>query len=304
MPQINARQVEAFRAVMLTGGMTSASELIGTTQPAVSRLVKDFEVSLGLALFERRGNQIAPTADAVSLFAEVERSFVGLGRIADLAGAIRQQTAGLLRVAAMPAIATGALPRIAARFVRRRLQLRMSVQGMPSHMIVEAVAAGQADFGIAVGPLERAGFPVEIIPCPAVAIVPECHQLAGRSVIAAADFAGERFISVAVGSLFHSRVAAALTGIERVSRVETPLSEIACGLVAEGVGVSVIDPFAACEFEGRGVAVRLFVPLIDVGVVLIKAPARPLSPLAATFIAACKADLAAIVAGVLAAAER
>ena len=59
---IQARQIEAFRAVMLTRSMTGAAEMIGVTQPAVSRLVRDLEAELGLSLFERRGNKLVPVA--------------------------------------------------------------------------------------------------------------------------------------------------------------------------------------------------------------------------------------------------
>src|SRR5713101_8025405 len=40
---LNPRQLEAFRAVMLSGGMTPTAELIGVTQPAVSRLIHDLQ---------------------------------------------------------------------------------------------------------------------------------------------------------------------------------------------------------------------------------------------------------------------
>lgn len=283
MAQINTRQVEAFRAVMLTGGMTTASELLGITQPAVSRLIRDLEASLGISLFERRGNQIAPTPDAVSIMAEVERSFVGLTRIADLAKAIRIHAAGSLRVAAMPALATSVLPRYVGRFLKPRPNVRMSVQGMPSHSVIEAVAAGQADFGYALGPLERPGLLVEGMRSAAVAILPAAHRLARKATIQASDFSGERFVAVASGTLLHSRIDAALADVERLSLVETPLSEIACVLVSENVGVSIVDPFSASEFIGRGLVARPFVPAIEVGILMIRNPTRPIAGLATRF---------------------
>ena len=47
---LNPRQLEAFRAVMLTGGMTAAAEMIRVTQPAMSRLIRDLQRSLDLKL--------------------------------------------------------------------------------------------------------------------------------------------------------------------------------------------------------------------------------------------------------------
>ena len=160
--RINARQVEAFRAVMVTGSMTSAAELLGVSQPAVSRLIRDFELAVTFRLFERRGNQITPTPEAVSLLSEVERAFVGLARISEHATAIRSHQAGSLRIAALPALAMGALPRFVGRFMRERPNLQIALHGMPSHLVIEAVAAGQADLGYAVGPLERPGYYIEL----------------------------------------------------------------------------------------------------------------------------------------------
>ena len=46
MARINSRQVEAFRAMMLTGSVTDAAKLMTVTQPAVSRLLRDFQALL------------------------------------------------------------------------------------------------------------------------------------------------------------------------------------------------------------------------------------------------------------------
>ena len=46
----NPRQIEAFRAVVLTGGVGAAASLINVTQPAVSRLIRDLQSHLGLVL--------------------------------------------------------------------------------------------------------------------------------------------------------------------------------------------------------------------------------------------------------------
>ncbi|MCL6408690.1 LysR family transcriptional regulator, partial [Dickeya dadantii] len=53
--RINPRQVEAFHKVILTGGITAAANMMYITQPAVSRLIKDFEDALNLKLFDRDG---------------------------------------------------------------------------------------------------------------------------------------------------------------------------------------------------------------------------------------------------------
>ncbi|WP_369678880.1 LysR family transcriptional regulator [Sinorhizobium medicae] len=46
-------QVEAFRAVMLSGSTTAAAEILHTSQPNISRSISQLEKETGLRLFER-----------------------------------------------------------------------------------------------------------------------------------------------------------------------------------------------------------------------------------------------------------
>lgn len=87
---IQSRQLEAFRAVMLTGGMTMAADLVRITQPAISRLIRGLEDELGLRLFERSGNRLRPTREAGILFGEVSRHFTGIEHINKVATELRE----------------------------------------------------------------------------------------------------------------------------------------------------------------------------------------------------------------------
>src|SRR3954452_21991143 len=94
MARINSRQVEAFRATMLTGSVTEAAALMKVTPPAVSRLLRDLQAPLQMELFEPRGTGLVPTAAALALYTEVERSFVDLERITGAAEEIRGVRSG------------------------------------------------------------------------------------------------------------------------------------------------------------------------------------------------------------------
>ncbi|MEZ0167591.1 LysR family transcriptional regulator [Microvirga sp. TS319] len=281
--EISSRQIEAFRAVMLTGSITSASEALFVTQPAISRLIRSLEETTGLALFERRGNHIVPTAEATALLEEVERSFVGLTRIEAFAQALRAQTAGSLRISAMPALAGSILTRFVARFSVQRPDVHITLSGVPSHLVLDAVASGQADFGYADSPLDRTGLEIETFPVAAVAIMRKDHPLARRQSIKPIDLGGEHFVGIGPGTFFRSRVDMALADIPRTISLETPLSHIACLLVAEGGGISLVDPYSAAEFQDKGIVAKPFTPSIDAGFVSLRSSQHSTSALAVTF---------------------
>ena len=68
---LNLRQIEIFRAVMTTGSISGASQLLFVSQPAVSRLLSHTEQRVGFALFERIKGRLYATPEAKKLFHEV-----------------------------------------------------------------------------------------------------------------------------------------------------------------------------------------------------------------------------------------
>ncbi len=249
------RQFDAFRAVMMTGGMTAAAEVMRVTQPAVSRLISDLEYNLKLRLFERRGNQINPTPEATALMAEVERSYLGLEHVKAFARDLRLARAGSLRIAALPALALGFLPFLVARFRESRPGLSVLLDGIPSHLVLDRVAGGQFDLGFAAVPAERPSLSFSPVPSPIVAVTPLGNLLAKRKVIRPRDLADQDVILLGRGSHLRHSVEAALAGVPYRAAVETPLSTIACALAVEGVGIALVDAFTARRFIGRGVVV-------------------------------------------------
>jgi DNA-binding transcriptional LysR family regulator len=269
---LNPRQIEAFRAVIVTGGVTSAARALHISQPAVTRLIHDLQYVLGLKLFERRGTRLVPTNEALSLYREVERQFVGLEQIQNAARNLREGLSGSLRVAALPTFNVGFLPRLVGGYLKDKPGLEVALYGSISSQVVDWVATGFCDIGFAQYPLDFPNIDIELLPpVPAVAVVPEGHRLAGKSVLEVQDFMGEPFVSLEQSTQLRYRIDALFSAarITRQTRVETPLSMIACALVAAGAGVGIVDPYTAAEYRGRGVVVRPFRPAIlyDLGVV-------------------------------------
>ncbi|MFK0685766.1 LysR substrate-binding domain-containing protein [Ochrobactrum sp. BD67] len=285
--KINHRQIEAFRSVILAGSVTNASQLMRISQPAVSRLLKDLQAHLGLVLFEKRGSGLEPTAAAVALYTEVERSYVGLDRIARAAQNISKSRTGTLRIAALPALINGYLPRFAGEYLADKRDLYFSMQGVVSPMVIDLVLNNQCDLGFTESPMTSSGLATVRLPSiPRVVVMPENHRLATRQSIHVEDLDGEDFIGLSGSSVARAAVDLTLDmyNVKVVMRAETPLSEIACGLVSSGLGVSVCDPFTAMEFANRRVVSRPLTPRVDFAFDAIFPPHRAPLPLAMDFV--------------------
>lgn len=284
---INLRQIEAFRAVILTGSMTGAGEMLNISQPAVSRLIRDLERDLGLTLFKRGGARITPNEEALLLNREVERMFIGSEKIRETAAAIRGVSTGSLRVAAMPNLAFGYLSPLVSRFLDEHPNASVTLHEDSSVNIIDLVSRHQYDVGLAYAPMPHPG--VEVRPLPpteAVCIVPKGHPLARQDEIHVRDLEGNDFIRLGSSSLLRHQIHKVMeaANVHCNDRIEVRYAATACTFVSRGLGVSVVDPFVVREAGQAGLAVRPFRPCIPYEFSVVLAAWRPRSRLVDDFV--------------------
>lgn len=248
--KINPRQIEAFRLVYQTGSMTTAAQMLAISQPAVSRLVRDLEATLRLSLFTRSGAGISATSDAVALYSEVERSFIGLQHLQHAALAIRQKHEGFLHVAATGAFGTQCLPQAMAKLREKYPDLKVRITVTRSAEIIDMVATRRCHMGITALPTATAGIECdELPPVPVVCLLPLNHPLAAREVIDLNDLAGEVIFGPPENTALHQQIARAFTdaGLNFDLAGDCTLGASICEFVAAGAGVALLDAMAACS---------------------------------------------------------
>lgn len=258
-PVLNLRQIEAFRAVMLTGSVVGAARLMSVTQPGVSRTIGLMELRIGYSLFERRGRRLVPTPEAEALYREIEHLYGSIERISQVAQDIRFQRAGALRVATLPALAQWLVPRAIARFLSSRPNVTVFVQSLPSRQIAELVSTRQFDVGIVELPLSRPAIEIEPLePVPSMAVMPAGHRLASKRQISLKDLDGERMVMLSQHSFVRYQMDEAFStlGVAPNVVLETPSSSIACALVAAGAGITLVSKWTAAPFAGADLVVR------------------------------------------------
>lgn len=293
-PVINLRQIEAFYSVMRTGTVVGAAQLMSVTQPAISRAVALLEVRIGYKLFERRGRRLVATPEAEAFYREVEPIYGSLERIAQFSQDIRYQRAGALRIATLPALSQGLIPRAIARFLSSRHEVSVFVQSLPSRQIADMVATRQFDVAVVELPLSRPSISIEPLePEPMVAVIPAKHRLASKRRISLKDLDGERMILLSQHSYVRYQIEDAFSKLSVSANVmlETPTSPVACALVAAGAGITLVSQLAAAPFAGPDVVVRPIVEeLVSRTAVIFPYPGNRLA-LAETFVAELREEI-------------
>ena len=259
---MNFKQIETFRAVMLTGSMTAAAAQLHTSQPNVSRAIAQLEAEIGYELFDRMRGRVQPTRGGEALFKEVERAFVGLESVAEAARGIREMGAGTLRIGAAASISVTAIPPAIRMFSKRYPSVRLVVDTSQSSTIANWVATRHCDVGFVAYVADKPGVEASVIHTErAVCMMPASHRLARKKRIVTADLQGERFISLTSGGASRLPVDAAFSQDDgRIMALETTFASTICVMVGEGLGVSLVSPIVARAMSVRGVVTRPFDP--------------------------------------------
>ncbi|WP_035883326.1 LysR substrate-binding domain-containing protein [Cupriavidus metallidurans] len=298
--QLNPRQLEAFRSVMVSGSMTVAAERLKISQPAVSALIRDLEKRLEIRLFRREGNRLIPGAEAQRLFREVDRFYQGMEQIERVALDLKSARIGTLRVASMHTLGLSLLSECVRQFSLSRPELAISLDVRNSLGVMELAAAHQIDIGF----VQMSGdeYPgVDVLPLPSVAavcVLPRGHALARKRSLKITDLQDEALISLNRNSPVRMRLEMELdaAGVTCKRSVVTSLGHVACSLVAGGLGLTVVDPFTARRVRDPGVVWRPLSPAVQFQFSMVLPSHQPRSKVVEDFIKLVKEQLKASVA--------
>ncbi|WP_298921032.1 LysR substrate-binding domain-containing protein [uncultured Roseobacter sp.] len=284
--QLNSRILECFHATMTVGTVTGAAELLNTSQPAVSRSLKQLEDATRMVLFVRTGNRVTPTREAQLLYEEVDRSFRGLKRIGRAADEIRNMQSGNIHIACAPAFSQGFLVDTVKSFRENRPGVQTIVTTRQTPTISELATSQQCDLGLAAYAIEPEGTEFETFTdAPEICILPAGHHLCEIDVVTPEDLHGVDFVSLGQIDPYSHRLQRLLGDhdVTTSNVMEVQNSLMAGEAVAEGLGVSIINPFSALSFRHRAIVFRRFSVNLAFSSTLLRSKYRPVSALVDEF---------------------
>jgi DNA-binding transcriptional LysR family regulator len=286
---ITLKQLEAYHAVMSLGSVTRASRQLGVSQPAISRIIADFEESAGFPLFTRASRNLVPTARGRALHAEVARTYLGLGHIENSMQILRDRGEGQLRLGVVPSLLSHVSHHLVAPFMRVYPQASISLEVVATLNALDWASFRQTDIGITFEAISGSGIETSVIgQTEAACVVPSGHwlALAGKTVHAR-DLTGEIFISYMPDSGFRTEVDRifSLEGIQRDLRIEARTTAAVCELAAALGGATIVPSPGPQLAADTRLAILPFRPRLVSDVVLVQPSGGVHSPLASAFAA-------------------
>lgn len=260
------RHLEVFHAVMRSGSVSGAAELLHLSQSAASKALAQAERALGLALFQRVQGRLVRTREAELLYAQTTQLFAQAESVQRLARNLQRRPEDHLRIGCLPSLGLGLIPS-ALRALRARCPgVSLEVTTGNGDELLDGLQARALDVAVCFDMPLRQG--LARVPLGAVRVV---HLAApsdgsgegeGDAPVPLASLDATRWIGLGGSDPLAQCIRDAWQQLQRptpASAVETRTYYVAAALARQGLGFALVD-----ELTARAIAQDL--------------PMRPLAP--------------------------
>ena len=247
---LNLQQLRYLCGIVDHGlNVSDAAEALHTSQPGVSKQIRQLEDELGLRVFVRQGKRLASLTPAGEVVvATARRALREVGNLKRVADEFRNEDSGVLGIATTHTQARYVLPGVLARFARRFPNVRVVLhQGNPLQ-VVEQTRNGEVDVGIAT---EAIADDAALVALPCYrwnrgVLVPKGHPLAAASPLTLEAIAAYPIVTYDFAFTGRSAINAAFAARGLVPNIVlTALdSDVIKTYVELGMGVGIVAKMA------------------------------------------------------------
>jgi DNA-binding transcriptional LysR family regulator len=143
--RLRLRHLQVLLSLAETGNLSQSAVALNTTQPALSKWLKELEADVGLPLFERHARGLRPTAYGESLIEHARRIEAHLDSARDDMQALRDGGSGLVAIGTSGVASSDTVPLAVSRLLLRlpRAQVRLVESTM--NLLIPQLVHGELD---------------------------------------------------------------------------------------------------------------------------------------------------------------
>lgn len=255
---MNFQQLRSVREAARHGyNLTEVANALYTSQPGVSRQIRELEEELGVEIFERNGKRLTGlTPPGKGILTIIERLLLEAENLQQAANEYAGQTSGTLNIATTHTQARYVLPQVVQSFRNAFPDVRIALQQSSPEHIAEWVISGKADIGIATEGLNQFEDLVSF-PCYEwnhVIVAPDGHPLLGAEPVTLDRLADYPLITYDIGFTGRSHIDQAFrnAGLTPDIVLTAMDSDVIQQYVALGMGVGLVASMAARQSRTTG----------------------------------------------------
>jgi DNA-binding transcriptional LysR family regulator len=288
---LNFRQIEVFRAIMLTRTMSAAALMLNSSQPGLSRMIKHLEGRLGFLLFDRVHGRLAPTAEAHALFSEIEHIHHSIENLDHIVARLAAGENLVFRLSASPSLGRGLAPELLRELREAHPRLIIQFDVLSVEQVSDYLIAGRTEYALTIYSIEHPNLvSTRLGSTPLVAVLPVRHRLASAAPLSIRDLADERLVSFDPTTPHGRAISKMATDANVALNISTRVrfAETACAFVARGLGVTIVDAETANDSGFAGIISRPLRDAVSMPIYLHRSRTAPRSTANATFERLCR----------------
>jgi DNA-binding transcriptional LysR family regulator len=186
---LHARLLSYIDEVVRQGSIRKAADKLNVAASAISRQILALEEQVGVALFDRSGRRLKPTAAGELLVRHVRETLKEMARTRSQIEELKGLRRGSVKIAFMSGLAANIVPRAVSEFRATNPRVEVSLTLMTTgDQILSAVERGEVDLGLGFDFPRHSNIRVVHASLGRLgAVMSPDHPLAGQSVIRLTD---------------------------------------------------------------------------------------------------------------------
>jgi len=192
---MNLNQLKIFYFAVKSGNLSTAAEQLFITQPAVTKGIQRLQEYYELKFIDYVGKKLVLTDAGEVLFKIAEKIFHMETHAEESIRDFQQRKRGRIRILSSESFGDYYLPEVIIPFCKAYPLVQVSMNILPTELVVENTASLNCDIGFISYPVDHEKLVVrEVLEDELVIITPRRHLLAGRHRLRPRDLEGQPLI--------------------------------------------------------------------------------------------------------------
>lgn len=244
---VSVKQLRSFVAVAKLRSFTQAAAAMHMSQPTLTVQIRRLEEALRLRLLDRNPRSVELTRMGRDMLPALERALQDLDAVLDDARDVASARRGVVRVAALPSFAAGALPDAIRQFREQHPGVTFTLKDVIADRVLALVRAEQVDLGLTGGDVSFADIATVFTARDEMSVIfPQSHPIGEVPRITARVLADHPLVMMDQGTSVRSVTDAAFhkAGLMPMPASEATYMMTAIGMVRAGIGLTILPASA------------------------------------------------------------
>ena len=238
-------QLHYVLAIAEQRNFTKAAEKCFVTQPTLSTQIQKLEDELGILIFDRSKKPIELTAIGKKIVHQARNIVNESDRIQDIVDQQKGFIGGEFRLGIIPTIMPTLLPMFLKAFIKKYPKVKLKIEELTTHDIMQRIHEGHLDAGIAATPLENEQIKERVLYYePFVGYIPREHRLSDKKKLDVEDLEIDDMLLLEDGHCFRDGVINLCKSLKKQTddnfQLESGSIETLVKLSNEGLGMTLL----------------------------------------------------------------